>query len=166
MTITSEERRAFALGAAEYIPKPINRVRLLEVLGRYHAPKPQTLMVVDDDGAVRESVRTAAESMGWRVLESPDGEEALRQIERTIPALIILDLLMPKLDGFALIELLRANPKTQHIPVIVLTAMDVTPDLVKRLNGSISSIVHKGSDTINRIGDILDSYLSRSMSPP
>ena len=166
MTITSEERRAFALGAAEYIPKPINRVRLLEVLGRYHAPKPQTLMVVDDDGAVRESVRTAAESMGWRVLESPDGEDALRQIERTIPALIILDLLMPKLDGFALIELLRANPKTQHIPVIVLTAMDVTPDLVKRLNGSISSIVHKGSDTINRIGDILDSYLSRSMSPP
>src|SRR4030095_2609611 len=113
VTMVDDRNLGYALGAADYLTKPIDRERLLAVLAR-HRPG-LAILVVDDDPTLRELLRRTLEREGYAVLEAGDGRAALTRIEERVPGLILLDLLMPHMDGFELLAELPARPAWRGI---------------------------------------------------
>ncbi|HMA33638.1 MAG TPA: response regulator [Chloroflexia bacterium] len=150
-TIVDHPDRGFALGAADYLVKPISRERLLAAVGRYqplrdaHATRPGDVLVVEDDAPTREVLRRTLEGAGWQVREAADGQAALDQVAAAPPALILLDLLLPIVDGFGVVAALQASPPGRQIPVIVITARDLSPADRDRLNSGVQAILQKGA---------------------
>ncbi len=146
VTMVSDKNLGFALGAAEYLTKPVERERLAQVLRRYPCAKPPcTVLLVEDDLSTRQMMRAMLEKEGWLVSEAEHGQAALVRMEAGLPSLILLDLMMPEMDGFEFVEKLRQRTEWQRVPVVVLTAKDVTPEDRLRLNGSVQRILHKGA---------------------
>ena len=143
VTIVDNRNLGYALGAADYLTKPIDRERLVAVLARHRPQRP--ILVVDDDPALRELLRRTLEREGYPVLEAADGRSALACIEERLPGLILLDLMMPHMNGFELLTELRARPEWRGIPVVVVTAKDLTPEERQRLNGHVERILAKGA---------------------
>jgi PAS domain S-box-containing protein len=146
ITVSEDSMRlSVALGATEYLTKPVDRQRLVDVLRtiltRSDSP---TVLVVDDDRAARQMLVRTVEREGWRAIEAENGRQALDQVALHGPDAILLDLIMPDMDGFAFVVALRANPDWQSIPVVVISALDLTPEERQRLNGSVQRILHKG----------------------
>ncbi|MCW6512449.1 response regulator [Lichenifustis flavocetrariae] len=113
------------LGAADAVPKPVDWTKLKSVLDQYREAGGDVL-VVDDDGDVRQRLRTVLEKNGWTVQEAGNGAEALERVAQAPPHLILLDLTMPVMDGFAFLHRLREIPAHADIPVIVLSARDIS----------------------------------------
>jgi len=146
VTIVDQKNMGYALGAAEYLTKPIDRGRLLSVLNRYKQEiKSGPVLVVDDDPSVRQMVRRMLVKEGWEVAEADNGQAALDILDETAPSLILLDLMMPEMDGFEFIEELRRNDRWSRVPVVVVTAKDITAEDRQRLNGYVEKVVQKGS---------------------
>ena len=144
MTNIDEKSTGYALGAAEYMTKPVDRERLVAVLKKFRDnASTRPVLVVEDDSAVREVVRRALSQDGLKVLEATNGREALERVAQTVPSLILLDLMMPEMDGFAFIEELRSNDEWSRIPVVVLTAKDVTREEHARLQRSTMVLLKK-----------------------
>jgi GAF domain-containing protein/CheY-like chemotaxis protein len=143
MSIVEEKNRGFALGAADYLVKPVDRTKLVETLTSICGPAAGRVLLVDDDDLVRRGVRQALEPLGWKVTEAEDGQVAVEALAAARPDVIILDLMMPKMDGFALLNELRARPDWQDIPVVVITAKDLTDEDRNRLNGGVERIIQK-----------------------
>jgi PAS domain S-box-containing protein len=151
LTILDAEHKAFALGAADFIAKPIDRARLAAVIARHQRDAGRRrVLVVDDDEAVRTFVGHMLSREGWEVDVAENGRVALDSLAYSPPDLILLDLMMPEMDGFEFVEALRARNEWRHIPVVVLTAKDITQDDRERLNGSASRIVHKREDGVEQ----------------
>jgi CheY-like chemotaxis protein len=143
-TIVDEPHKGMALGAADYLTKPIDRERLVRTLSRYvTAGRRPRVLIVEDDAAQRQVVRTALESEGYAVDEARDGREGLVRVRATLPNVIILDLLMPGMDGFEFAAALQAQPDWRRIPVVVVTAKDLTPDDRRRLEAGVAKILLK-----------------------
>ncbi|MCH8881874.1 MAG: response regulator, partial [SAR324 cluster bacterium] len=118
-----DRERAISLGANEYLTKPIDRGRLLSVLNKYkQEAKTGPVLVVDDAKTVRDMVRRMLQKEGWEVAEAENGRVALDMLDETGPSLILLDLMMPEMDGLDLCAALKADARTSHIPVVLLTA--------------------------------------------
>ena len=151
MTIVDEKNRGYALGAADYLTKPVDRGRLVETLKGICGTKVGKVLLVDDDDLVRRSVRLALEPIGWQVAEAENGEVALEALAAARPDAIILDLMMPKMDGFEFLGQLRASADRRDIPVVVLTAKELTDEDRGRLNGGVERIIRKsGRDEMLR----------------
>jgi len=134
----------FSLGAADYLTKPVEWGRLKQALDALAGEQGGSVLVVDDDEGTRGGLRTMLSRAGWSVTEAADGRTALQHVARARPAVILLDLMMPGMDGFAVLKELRANPDWAGIPVIVVTAMDMTAADRERL-GPQASLVRKDS---------------------
>jgi PAS domain S-box-containing protein len=145
LTIVDEKNLGFALGASEYLTKPIDRERLAAVLKRYAGASGRPVLVVEDDSATRALLRRAAETEGWEVREAENGRAALSRVAEQRPEVILLDLMMPEMDGFEFLEALRAREEWQSIPVLVITAKDLSDEERERLNGGVQRIVLKGA---------------------
>jgi hypothetical protein len=144
MTNVDEKGTGYALGAAEYMTKPIDRDRLVDVLKKFRAnASTRPVLVVEDDVAARETIRRALSQDGLKVLEAENGREALERMAESTPSLILLDLMMPELDGFGFIEELRRRDEWAQIPVVVLTAKDVSPEEKTRLQGFAAAVLVK-----------------------
>ncbi len=118
---------------------------LLSALTQVAPERFPKIVIVEDTTEARRLIRRILQSQGnFTILEAVNGREGLELIQRERPDLIILDLMMPEMDGFAVIEALRANPETATIPVIVATAKELTPDEKNRLSGQIQSLMQKG----------------------
>src|SRR5205823_8729537 len=118
--------RGVALGAAEYLIKPVDRERLQAALRRAirAAPArdgPATVLAIDDDPLALELVEAVLAPEGYRVLKATGGESGLQLARQEQPALVILDLMMPEVDGFAVVERLQAEPATSQIPIVILS---------------------------------------------
>jgi PAS domain S-box-containing protein len=138
LTILDDKKLGYALGAADYITKPVDRGRLADILKRYRRPDAQhAVLVVDDEPDTRELMRRSLEKAGWTVAEADNGRTALECLAQTRPALILLDLMMPEMDGFELLAELRQNPEWRSIPVVVVTAKDLTEEDRSFLSGSL-----------------------------
>lgn len=151
LTIVDNKNLGFALGASDYVTKPIDYKRLTRLLNKYHPSAADLthssgrVLIVEDDLATREMFHRILEKEGWTISEAGNGRAALNQIEGHVPDLILLDLMMPEMDGFQFILELRRNPDWRQIPVVVITAIDLTPSDRQRLNGSVEQILKKGS---------------------
>jgi CheY-like chemotaxis protein len=103
--------------------------------------------VVEDDPATREVIRRALEQNGWLVREAANGRVALDALKREVPDIVVLDLMMPEMDGFEFVSELRQLDSGRHLPVVVVTARELTAEDRARLSGQVSRIFHKGSFT-------------------
>jgi two-component system, NtrC family, sensor kinase len=143
LTIVDDRNLGYALGAADYLTKPIDRERLLAVLKQHRRDQP--VLVVDDDPGVRQLLRRMLEGEGYRIVEAENGRQALERLRDVSPAVILLDLMMPEMDGFELVATLRRHEAWRAIPVVVVTAKDLTRDERDRLNGFVQNILQKGA---------------------
>jgi len=144
LTIVDEKNRGYSLGAADYLTKPIERERLTAVLMRYRKTTKNEALVIEDDPDSREVLTRLMESDGWKVAQAANGLEALARMEANAPGVILLDLMMPEMDGFEFIRQLRTRDDWKLIPVIVVTAKDLTAEERGVLNGHVSQILQKG----------------------
>jgi len=136
----------FALGAADYLTKPFDRERLVTALRRFRdGTLPRPVLVVEDDPASREVIRRTLERDGWAVSEAENGKAALDAIRRQAPDLVVLDLMMPEMDGFEFVSRLRATDPGRGIPVVVVTARELSVEDRKRLGGHVRQVFRKGS---------------------
>ena len=145
LSVMDEKNLGFALGASEYLTKPIDRDRLTRVLRKYgRAGVPRRVLVVEDDPLTRTVLRRAMESEGWEVVEAEHGRAALERGAERVPDLVLLDLMMPEMNGFEFLEALRAREAWRAVPVVVITAKELTDDDRRRLNGGVERVVAKG----------------------
>ena len=153
ITIGDDKGMGFALGATEYMSKPIDRDRLLSILERYRIDqRRQSILIVEDDVNIRELMRRNLEKEGKVVIEAENGRVALERMAETCPDLIFLDLIMPEVDGFEFIAELHKNKKEwQTIPIVVITAKDLTDEDHLRLDGYVEKILQKDSYNIDEL---------------
>ncbi len=146
LTIVDDKNLGYALGASDYLTKPIDRDRLAAVLQKYRCSRlPCPVLVVEDDAATRALLRQTLEHEGWTVSEADNGRVALEKMAANRPDLILLDLMMPEMDGFECIEALRKHADWRSIPIVVVTAKDLTEQDRLRLNGYVEQILQKGT---------------------
>jgi CheY-like chemotaxis protein len=144
VTISDEQRRAVALGAAGYLTKPIDRERLRRLLDRFRAAaRPTRVLVVEDEPFQRELIRAWLEDQDFIVQEAANGREALACLRQGKPDAILLDLMMPEMDGFQVVAALQKEPGWRDIPVIVITAHDLDARDHERLNSGVQSVLVK-----------------------
>ena len=144
VTIVDEHRRGIALGAAGYLTKPIDRERLHQLVRRFRAPaRPTRILLVEDDPVQRERARSWLEGQQWIVQEAANGREALIRLNEEKPDLILLDLMMPEMDGFQVVAALQKEPGWRDIPVIVITSLDLDAKDRERLNSGVQSVLIK-----------------------
>jgi CheY-like chemotaxis protein len=143
LTIVDDKNLGYALGAADYLTKPIDRERLVTVLDKYRRDLP--VLVVDDDAAVRQLLRRMLEPEGYVVVEAENGRAALERLRDVSPCCVLLDLMMPEMDGFEFVTEFRRREAWRAIPIVVITAKDLSHDDRERLNGYVQKILQKGT---------------------
>jgi signal transduction histidine kinase/DNA-binding response OmpR family regulator len=163
LTMVDDPERGFALGAAEYATKPVDRNRLSATLRRYARPGPESLvLMVEDDPATRAMMRNVLDKEGWRVCEADDGRAGLRCMESERPDVILLDLMMPEMDGFEFADQVRHHPEWRNVPIIVITAHDLSARDRQRLSGYVETILQKTGDSheslLSRVRELLDDF--------
>ena len=161
VSIVAEEEHGYALGASQVLSKPVSKASLLHsiaLMGLGDTGKHLTVMAVDDDAKALRMIERHLQVEGFSVVKANGGEEAIRVATEISPDLLLLDLLMPKVSGFDVVEALKRNPKTASIPIIILTAKDVTKEDRHKLNSAIVKIMRKTSleqanflDEVNRV---------------
>jgi signal transduction histidine kinase/CheY-like chemotaxis protein len=160
LTMVDDPVRGFTLGASDYATKPVNRRRLTQILQKYTCLVPPCpVLVIDDDPSARSLTRAMLEKEGWAVTEAANGIEALASMEKERPSLIFLDLMMPEMDGFAFAAEVGRHPEWRSIPIVVVTAQDLTSDDRRRLNGHVEKILRKHGDSreslLEQVRDLL-----------
>ena len=147
-----ESELGYRLGVAEYMTKPVKRSRLSEVLGRYRAAKAGPMvLLVEDDAETRRMTRGMLEREGWKVHEAENGLDGLRALAANRPDDILLDLIMPEVNGFELLDTLQETATYRDIPVVVLTSEALDHDKRRRLSGSVKQILAKGRTDQRRV---------------
>ena len=153
VTFVTERALASSLGAADYVIKPVDWNRLRHVMEGFREAEGDVL-IIDDEADTRYRSRQALEKNGWSVVEAPNGQEGLKQIAKSIPRVILLDLNMPVMDGFDFLRELRSRPGCGQIPVVVLTALDLTAEDRRRLRGA-NQVLNKGDTSLRDLAEKL-----------
>jgi PAS domain S-box-containing protein len=161
VSLIDDKSIGYSLGASEYLTKPINRDELNRVLRKYLTDdeNSQKILVVEDDDVTRNLIKTMLQKIGWQVELSKNGQDALENLLQSRPDLILSDLMMPEMDGFELIKQLRKQPEWKQIPVVVLTAKDMTSEERDMLNSRVEKVFQKGDyrreELLNEIRECL-----------
>jgi PAS domain S-box-containing protein len=149
VSILEERGKGFALGASDYLVKPVDREELIGTVQRVvpaggSDAHGMTVLAIDDDPLVLELMDAMLTPEGFTVLKAGDGREGLRLARLRRPDLIVLDLLMPGVDGFQVVDELKRDPDTAGIQIIILTSKSLTPQDKDKLNGRIVDLKQKG----------------------
>jgi signal transduction histidine kinase/CheY-like chemotaxis protein len=170
VSIVEERGKGFALGAADYLVKPIRREDLIHALHRFHLTQKRqqredlSILVIDDDPMAVELVEAILRGEGFQVHKAYGGAEGMTLARQEKPALIILDLLMPEVDGFTVVEQLRADSATAAIPIVILTSKSLTQEEKERLNGKITYLARKGEFSRTIFVELVRGFLLREAS--
>lgn len=142
VSVSDDRDTGFALGAIGYLNKPVNKTALIsEIYKSHHRVK--TVMIVDDNDFELKQMKQMIEGEGLDAISSSNGKDSLKILESKIPDVIVLDLLMPEMDGFEVLNKIRSNDKTKAIPVIIVSAKDLTIQDKKNLSGKIENFITK-----------------------
>ncbi len=135
---------------AKWLPETSNSEQLLQTVGQYRVDyhKSPLVMVVDDTNELRRTMGFALKKQGWRVIQCGSGNQALRQLDERRPHLIVLDLMMPDMDGFEFLTHVRKSETWYTIPVIVVTALELDKELLMRLKNQVTRIIYKTQDSL------------------
>jgi signal transduction histidine kinase/CheY-like chemotaxis protein len=166
VTVVPDRGRGIALGAVDVLTKPVDRLHLSAVLHRV-LRRDGPVLVVEDDADTREMIRHTVSKMGLTVAEADNGRSALRWLaDNPAPAIILLDLMMPEMDGFEFLNTLKERDERNDIPVIVITAMQITAAECNRLLGQVQKVVGKGvsinGDIAAAIGEVVRRRFARA----
>jgi signal transduction histidine kinase/DNA-binding response OmpR family regulator len=146
LTMVRDKNMGYTLGASDYVTKPIDREQLITVIKKYeNNAKDYKILVVEDDDSTRDMISRTLAKEGWQVDSAVNGRVGLEQVSASHPDLILLDLMMPEMDGFQFLNELRKTEAGRSIPVLVVTALDLTPDERKQLSGQVQQILQKGA---------------------
>jgi signal transduction histidine kinase/DNA-binding response OmpR family regulator len=144
VTMTDDRNLGYTLGATEFLTKPVQRGQLLQLLNRYARDDGERhALVVDDLPENRDVLRKALEKEDWRVTEAENGQLALDEVARDAPSIILLDLMMPVMDGFEFVHEIRQQDAANDIPIVVITAKDITEEDRQRLNGGVVGLIER-----------------------
>jgi len=148
LTMANEPDIGYSLGATDYLTKPVDWGRLSKILEKHEIEtSSQSILIVEDDEITREMLKKSLETNEFKVSVAKNGKEGLEMVKKAKPALILLDLMMPEMDGFQFAEELRENKDWLDVPVVVITAKDLTSKDHNRLKGNVEAIMQKGSYT-------------------
>ncbi|MEG4169869.1 MULTISPECIES: response regulator [unclassified Microcoleus] len=173
LSFVGNKSLGFALGASDYLTKPVDGKRLAALLNKYRRDQDGVasnnltcqILIVEDDVATREILRRILETQGWAVTEADSGRAALDRLKVARPHLILLDLMLPEMDGFELIGEIRKSHSGDPIPIVVLTGKNLTPAESQQLNGYVERVLQKGvysCDTLLRdVRSIVNDRLDR-----
>jgi len=151
VTIEDNRTRGYSLGATEYMIKPVDRDQLVAALRGICNSDGRSVLLVDDDEIMRASLRRALEHEGWAVEEANNGCVALDHLQHARPDVIMLDLLMPVMDGFEFLAAMRRQPQWNDIPVLVVTAKDLSAEERQRLNGDVERVMQKSASDLEEL---------------
>lgn len=166
MTMVDDQNLGYALGAAEYLLKPIDSKKLETIIDKFKSvSKSDLILVVEDDSGVREMLCRQLRTANWTVIEAENGKEALVKLQHSQPKLILSDLMMPEMDGFELVHRLRHHEQWKTIPIIILTAKSISSKDREKLHGGVSKIFEKGSYQrsvlLDELKNLLDEAITR-----
>jgi signal transduction histidine kinase/CheY-like chemotaxis protein len=151
VTVLADRGIAVSLGAAEFLTKPVDRARLAATI-RQHVYGSGVVLVVDDEAESRDLARRHLDRLGWEVAEAADGADALSWLsQNSRPAMILLDLLMPGMNGFAFLEEIEKHAQWRGIPIIILTAMPLGAAERELLAGRTREVIAKGADDLAHV---------------
>ena len=157
VSMLDEHSAGFALGAAEYLVKPVSQDDLLDAMRRCTpARSGGTVVAIDDEPAALDLAEAALAPAGWTVVRASGGQEGIELVRRSPPDVVLLDLLMPDLDGFAVVERLRSDPALADVPIVVMTAKDLSRVDRARLDGRVSHLATKGSLRQGELAELVE----------
>jgi signal transduction histidine kinase/DNA-binding response OmpR family regulator len=167
LTMVNDPKTAgVALGAADYLVKPVDGKKLLPVLDKLCAARKETsILVVEDDQPTRVMVARLIEREGWLAVQAENGRRALELLKTFTPSVVLLDLLMPEVDGFAVLREMRANASWREIPVVVLTSLDLTGEVRRLLYQQAERVLQKGlytkDELLSEVRDSVSEFARR-----
>src|SRR5438067_637808 len=158
LTIVDDKNLGYALGASDYMIKPVDRERLTEILAKFRdISSPRSALVVDDEEADRKMLTQILERERWSVIQAEDGVVALEQVAKHRPDLILLDLMMPRMNGYQFVTELHKHDDWRSIPIIVVTAKDMSTEERIALDGYVEKVLPKHALTQDSLlGEIQD----------
>ena len=164
-TVDDARQKGYALGAADFLSKPLNNTQIAKLL-RYHASqRNKNILLVEDNPHMRDLMRSMLENSGYVIHEATNGREGLALLPIAQPGLILLDLLMPEMDGFEFLRQLRDLPQGQSIPVIVISVTDLSAADRQNLDGAVQRIIQKGTynrhELLQEINQLLKVHLKQ-----
>nr|WP_319396150.1 response regulator [uncultured Desulfobacter sp.] len=165
VSVSDDRSTGFALGAVGYVNKPLDRKLLHEEIGKFTQTTPSSVMLVDDNEMERNQTALWLTREGVRVTAAGSGEQCLELLESDTPDIMVIDLVMPEMSGFELIKAIRANPETAGIPILVLTAKDLTPEEKTALERNASSILLKTPECSQTLYEQINAVL-KTIVPP
>jgi len=166
VTLADNEGLGLTLGAADYVSKPIEAHRLLGILSSCRPGQLKTpIMVVEDDAPTREVIVRLLTRENWPVVQAENGRQAIEIMQAAPPSLVLLDLLMPELDGFGVLRAMRVNPDWRDIPVVVLTSIDLTNEIRNLLQQQTNRVFQKGTyskeELLREVRTSVDEFIKR-----
>ncbi len=170
-SIVDNKELGFALGASEYLVKPVDKATLLKKLEQLSLATKKgkrvvNILCIDDNPEALDMLASILEPAGYNVIKADSGRQGVESAIAYRPDLIILDLMMPEIDGFEIVSALKSNPSTSHMPIIVLTAKDLTIEDRLRLAGKIENFIQKAhftkEDLLMQIRDLEATYPERA----
>jgi CheY-like chemotaxis protein len=166
LTMVNNREMGFSLGVDDYMLKPIDRGDFVATLRKYCSREGSpTVLVVEDDLATRDMLRASLEREKFTVAEAGNGLEALERLATVRPALILLDLMMPEMDGFQFTREVRTRREWCNIPIVVMTAKDITAEDRARLDGKVSTILQKGASGREELLAEISKRIARTARP-
>jgi signal transduction histidine kinase/DNA-binding response OmpR family regulator len=171
LSIVDDKNLGFALGASDYMTKPVDRERLSLVLEKYRCVSMSCkVLLVEDDEPTREMMSRMLKEYGWQVTEAQNGRIALEKMRELKPDLVLLDLMMPEMDGFQFVHAVQTfdDAAVRATPIVVVTAKDITDEDRAQLNGHVQRVLQKGDALRNRdelfreVRDMVTQYARKS----
>ncbi|HEX8395739.1 MAG TPA: response regulator, partial [Longimicrobium sp.] len=161
LTMVDDPQRGSLLGAAEFATKPVDRGRLSSILRRYTCGD-GAVLVVDNDAPSRGLMRVLLQAEGWSVNEAANGRAALESMARELPRLILLDLMMPEMDGYQFTEEVRRHPEWHAVPIVVVTSQDLSRADRARLSGNVQLVFRKPGEApeklLHRVRELISDH--------
>lgn len=165
VSVSEERETGFALGAVGYLTKPVDPKRLFAEIEKLVKSSPKRVLVVDDNPVDRQAVSRALAGKGFTIVEAEGGEDCLEKIPVIAPDLVVLDLMMHDVSGFEVLDRIRRDEKTKTLPVIVVTARDLSAEEKDRLRGSTLAVLRKSQTSYEKIAAAIEAYVKEATKP-